>query len=203
MGLNRTPVLEPTERRYEREDLRRRHYIDIAKFGRSEPAGDGISSDRSGPKKSCGAGWDFARASLTTIHMAFEIKPDETTDRAVPFLKAAVAYYKSLWVTGTRVMTVNRRCYQTRASRDACRDLRIKRIPTKPYPQNQRQGRELHSGSASEMGFCPSLPDITPRNCRSGCIKPANDIKRHRRAGRRGSDVGEITVGQRLRVAPE
>lgn len=66
--------------------------------------------------------------------MAFsEIMPDGTADGAVPFLKAAVAYYKSLGVTVTRVMTDNGGCYQSFAFRDACRDLGIKHIRTKPY----------------------------------------------------------------------
>jgi hypothetical protein len=39
-----------------------------------------------------------------------------------------VAYYKSLGVTVTRVMTDNGSCYQAFAFRDACRDLGTKHI---------------------------------------------------------------------------
>ena len=62
-----------------------------------------------------------------------ESLPDEKAESAVSFLKAAVAYYKSLGVTVTRVMTDNGSCYQSFAFRDACRDLGIKHIRTKPY----------------------------------------------------------------------
>jgi hypothetical protein len=48
-----------------------------------------------------------------------EIESNETADSAVPFLKAAVAYYKSLGVTVTRVMTDNGSCYQAFAFRAA------------------------------------------------------------------------------------
>ena len=59
--------------------------------------------------------------------------PDEKAESAVPFLKAAVAYSKSLGVSVTRVMTDNGSCYKAFAFRDACRDLGIKHIRTKPY----------------------------------------------------------------------
>jgi transposase InsO family protein len=58
---------------------------------------------------------------------------DEKADGAVAFLKAAVAYYKSFGVTITRVMTDNGSCYKAFAFRDACRDVGIKHIRTKPY----------------------------------------------------------------------
>ncbi|MET4019749.1 transposase InsO family protein [Bradyrhizobium sp. F1.4.3] len=86
--------------------------------------------DPSGPNKSRGAGWDFVHVCIDDhSRVAFsEIKPDETADSAVSFLKAAVAYYKTLGVTVTRVMTDNGSCYQSFAFRDACRDLGIKHI---------------------------------------------------------------------------
>lgn len=43
-----------------------------------------------------------------------------------------MAYYKSLGVTVTRVMTDNGSCYQSFVFREACRDLGIKHIRTKP-----------------------------------------------------------------------
>jgi len=54
-------------------------------------------------------------------------------DSAVLFLEAAVAHYKSLGVTVTRVMTDNGSCYKAFAFRDACKELGIKHIRTKPY----------------------------------------------------------------------
>ena len=51
----------------------------------------------------------------------------------MPFLKAAVAYYKSLGIAVERVMTDKGPCYKSFAFRDACIDLGIKHIRTKPY----------------------------------------------------------------------
>jgi transposase InsO family protein len=44
-----------------------------------------------------------------------------------------VAYYNSLDVTITRVMTDNGSCYKAVKFRDACRNLGLKHITTKPY----------------------------------------------------------------------
>ncbi len=53
--------------------------------------------------------------------MAFsQIHPDETVQSAVPLLKAAVAYYASLGVAVSRVMTHNGAPYRSHAFRDAC-----------------------------------------------------------------------------------
>ena len=96
--------------------------------------GHRISGDRSGPNKSRGVGWEFVHVCIDDhSRVAFtQIKPDEKADSAVPFLKAAVAHYKSLGVTVTRVMTDNGSCYKAFAFRDACRDLGIKHIRTRP-----------------------------------------------------------------------
>ena len=59
--------------------------------------------------------------------------PDEKKESAVAFLKAAVAYYQSLGVTIARVMTDNGSCYKAVAFRDACRDLGLRHIRTRPY----------------------------------------------------------------------
>ncbi len=155
LGLNRIRDLEPAEpeRRYERESPGEIIHIDIKKLGRFARIGHRITGDRTGPNKSRGAGWDFVHVCIDDhSRVAFsEIKPDETADSAVPFLRAAVAYYKSLGVTVTRVMTDNGSCYQSFAFRDACRDLGIKHIRTKPYspktngkaPTSDRRAQEL------------------------------------------------------------
>lgn len=124
LRLNRIRDLEPAgpERRYERESPGEIIHIDIKKLGRFERVGHRITGDPSGPNKSRGAGWDFVHVCIDDhSRVAFtEIKPGETADSAVSFLKSAVAYYKSLGVTVTRVMTDNGSCYQPFAFRDAC-----------------------------------------------------------------------------------
>lgn len=137
LGLNRIRDLEPAEpvRRYERAAPGEIIHIDIKKLGRFDKVGHRITGDRTGQSNSRGVGWEFVHVCIDDhSRIAFsQIKPDEKADSAVRFLQAAVAYYKSLGVTVTRVMTDNGSCYKAFAFRDACRDLGIKHIRTKPY----------------------------------------------------------------------
>jgi transposase InsO family protein len=137
LGLNRMRDLEPAEpvRRYEREKPGEIIHIDIKKLGRFDRIGHRITGDRTGQSNGRGVGWEFVHVCIDDhSRVAFsQILPDEKAESAIPFLKAAVAYYKSLGVTVTRVMTDNGSCYKAFAFRDACRDLGIKHIRTKPY----------------------------------------------------------------------
>ncbi|HLB06988.1 MAG TPA: integrase core domain-containing protein, partial [Alphaproteobacteria bacterium] len=62
-----------------------------------------------------------------------QITPDEKKASAVAFLKAAVAYYRSLGVSVQRVMTDNGSCYKSFAFARACKRLGLRHIRTKPY----------------------------------------------------------------------
>ena len=121
LGLNRIRDLEPAEpvRRYERATPGEMVHIDIKKLGRFDKVGHRITGDRTGQSNSRGVGWEFVHVCIDDhSRVAFsQIKPDEKADSAVPFLKAAVAYYKSLGITVTRVMTDNGSCYQSFAFR--------------------------------------------------------------------------------------
>ena len=141
LGLNRIRDLEPAEpmRRYERAAPGEMIHIDIKKLGRFEQIGHRITGDRTRQSSrrgnGWGAGWEFVHVCIDDhSRIAFsQIKPDEKADSAVPFLEAAVAYYKSLGIKVERVMTDNGPCYKSFAFRDACKLLGIKHIRTKPY----------------------------------------------------------------------
>jgi len=137
LGLNRLAALEPAEpvRRYEREHPGELIHIDIKKLGRFERVGHRITGDRRGQSKSRGVGWEFVHVAIDDASRVAvsRILPDEKKHSAVAFLKATVAYYQSLGVTVARVMTDNGSCYRSKAFREACRDLAIRHIRTKPY----------------------------------------------------------------------
>jgi transposase InsO family protein len=136
LGLNRIQALEPAEpiRRYERQHPGELIHLDIKKLGRFERIGHRITGD---PKqgKSRGAGWEFVHVCIDDAsRVAFSrIFPDEKKESAASFLKAAVAYYQSLGVKVSRVMTDNGSCYKSFAFRNTCRDLALKHIRTRPY----------------------------------------------------------------------
>jgi transposase InsO family protein len=135
-GLSRLKDLEPPEpvRRYERENPGELIHIDIKKLNRFSEPGHRVTGDRGGGR-SVGAGWEYVHVCIDDAsRIAFtQIKPDERAVSAIAFLKAAVAYYRSLGVKVQRVMTDNGSCYKARAFARACRRLKLKHIRTKPY----------------------------------------------------------------------
>lgn len=110
-GLSRLRALEPAEpiRRYERDRPGEMIHIDIKKLGRFERVGHRITGDRTGQSSSRGVGWEFVHVAIDDhSRIAFtRILPDERKESAVAFLAAALAYYASLGVTVSRVMTDN------------------------------------------------------------------------------------------------
>jgi hypothetical protein len=176
LGLNRIRDLEPAEpvRRYEREKPGEMIHIDIKKLGRFDKIGHRITGDRTGQSNGRGVGWEFVHVCIDDhSRVAFsQILPNEKAESAVPFLKAAVAYYKSLGVTVTHVMTDNGSCYKAFDFRDACRDLGIKHIRTKPYtPKTNGKAERFIQTALREWGptrrHTPHQT-VAPKNFRIG-----------------------------------
>ncbi len=71
----------------------------------------------------------------------------------------AVAYYKSLGIKVERVMTDNGRCYKSFAFRDACIELGIKHIRTKPYtPKTNGKAERFIQTSLREWAYAQAYP---------------------------------------------
>jgi transposase InsO family protein len=163
LGLNRMRDLELAEpvRRYERDHPGDMIHIDIKKLGRFDKVGHRITGDRTGQSNSRGVGWEFVHVCIDDhSRVAFsQILPDEKASSAVPFLEAAVAYYKSLGVTVTRVMTDNGSCYKAFTFRDACRDLGLKPIRTKPYtPKTNGKAERFIQTALREWAYAQAYP---------------------------------------------
>lgn len=137
LGLNKLSALAPAEpvRRYERERPGEMIHIDIKKLGKFNRIGHRITGDRTGQSNSRGIAWEFVHVCIDDAsRVAFsKLMQTERQGCAVDFLKAAVAYYKSLGVTVERVMTDNGSCYKSFAFRDACNLLGLKHVRTRPY----------------------------------------------------------------------
>ncbi len=176
-GLNKLKSLEPAEpvRRYERAHPGELLHIDIKKLGRIDGVGHRITGDRRGQSKrrgrGQGLGWEFVHVCIDDAsRIAFvQVRADEKKQSAVAFLKDAIAYYASLGIKVTRVMTDNGSCYKAFDFRSACRDLGLKHIRTKPYTP-KRQGRTLHPDGPARMGLCPGLLPLRPANSRTAML---------------------------------
>jgi len=168
LGLNRIKALEPAEpvRRYERQHPGELIHIDIKKLGRFDKVGHRITGDRTGQSKSRGIGWEFVHVSIDDAsRLAFsQILPDEKKESAAAFLKAAMAYYQSLGVSVARVMTDNGSCYRSKAFRDACRQLRIRHIRTRPYtPKTNGKAERFIQTALREWAYAQAYPTSNRR----------------------------------------
>jgi transposase InsO family protein len=162
LGLNRLRALEPAEpvRRYERQHPGELIHIDIKKLGRIDGIGHRITGDRRGQSsrrsRGQGLGWEFVHVCIDDAsRIAFaQVMPDEKKESATAFLKAALAYYQSLGVTVARVMTDNGGCYKARDFRDACRDLGLKHIRTRPYtPKTNGKAERFIQSALREWAY--------------------------------------------------
>jgi len=166
LGLNRIAVLEPAEpvRRYEREHPGELIHIDIKKLGRFDQVGHRITNDRR--SRSRGTGWEFVHVCIDDAsRLAFsQILPDEKKGSAIVFLKAAVAYYRSLGVKVARVMTDNGACYKSFDFRDACRDLGLRHIRTRPYtPKTNGKAERFIQTALREWAYAQAYPSSERR----------------------------------------
>ena len=163
LGLNKLSALEPAEpvRRYQRQHPGEMIHLDIKKLGRFERVGHRITGDRTGQSNSRGIGWEFVHVCIDDAsRLAFsQILPDEKKQSAVAFLKAAVAYYRSLGVTVARVMTDNGSCYKAFDFRDTCRDLGLKHIMTRPYtPKTNGKAERFIQTALREWAYAQAYP---------------------------------------------
>jgi len=158
LGLSKLSALEPAEppRRYERDLPGEMIHIDIKKLGKFNQVGHRITGDRTGQSNSRGVGWEYVHVGIDDAsRLAFsKIMKTERGPCAVAFLKAAVAYYKSLGITVLRVMTDNGSCYRSRAFGKACRRLNLKHIRTKPYtPRTNGKAERFIQTSLREWAY--------------------------------------------------
>ncbi len=168
LGLSRLRDLEPAPpvRRYERQQPGELIHIDIKKLGRFERVGHRITGDRTRQSnrrgtKLGGTGWEYVHVCIDDAsRIAFsQIKPDEKKGSAVTFLRAAVAYYAQLGITVERVMTDNGSCYKAFDFRDACRQLSLRHIRTKPYtPKTNGKAERFIQTALREWAYARAYP---------------------------------------------
>lgn len=168
LGLSKLSALEPAEppRRYEHEKPGDMIHLDIKKLGKFNQVGHRITGDRRGQSNSRGVGWEYVHVCIDDAsRVAFSrIMKTERGACAVAFLKAAIAYYKSLGITVLRVMTDNGSCYRSRAFAGACRRLKLKHIRTKPYtPRTNGKAERFIQTSLREWAYARAYLDSTHR----------------------------------------
>ena len=133
-GLGPQAALTPVEppRRYERRHAGDLLHLDIKKLGRFWQPGHRITGDRS--RVSRGAGWEFVHIAIDDYsRLAYaEILPSETGMSCTAFLRRAYAWFVRQGITTKRVLTDNGVGYRAHLFRDACANLGVRHLRTKP-----------------------------------------------------------------------
>jgi transposase InsO family protein len=161
-GLSLLSALEPqqTRPRYERATPGEVIHIDIKKLGRFDRVGHRITGDRTGQSNSRGVGWEYVHVAIddhSRVATA-DIWPNEKKESAVAFLKKAIAYYQSLGVLVSRVMTDNGSAYRSKAFAHACRQLGLKHIRTRPYtPQTNGKAERFIQTALREWAYATAF----------------------------------------------
>ena len=161
-GISRARDLDPPAPvvRYERQHPGELIHLDIKKLGRFEVEGHRVTGDRR-KGSSRGAGWEFVHVCIDDAsRIAFsQVMPDEKKESATAFLIAAIAYYASLGVTVSEVMTDNGSCYRSHAFRDLCKALGLKHIRTKPYtPKTNGKAERFIQTALREWAYAQAYP---------------------------------------------
>jgi transposase InsO family protein len=146
IGLGRRSALAPPEppNRHERKRPGELVHVDVKKLGRISVRGAGhrVTGTRkskfehgSGAGRRRVTGWEFVHVCVDdATRLAYvEVLPDEKGATAAGFLRRAVEWLATMGVTVERVISDNGSCYRSRAHAEACRELDMRHLFTRPY----------------------------------------------------------------------
>jgi transposase InsO family protein len=119
--------------RYERERPGELLHIDIKKLGRFWQVGKRILGD--GVTRSPRAGWQYLHVAVDDYsRLAYaELLPSEGREDAARFLHRAVAWYAQQGLHVEAVLTDNGTAYRSQRWREACSQLALRHLRTRPY----------------------------------------------------------------------
>ncbi len=147
IGLGKRSRLEPPEppNRYQRARPGELIHVDVKKLGRIQVPGHRVTGNRAQHARrtrvgNAGrllgtAGWEFVHVCVDdATRLAFaEVLPDEKGATAAGFLRRAAAWFASMGVSVEAVMSDNGSCYRSALHTEACSELQIRHLFTKPY----------------------------------------------------------------------
>jgi transposase InsO family protein len=145
IGLGKRSRLQPPEppNRYERKRPGELIHVDVKKLGRIErgaghrATGKKHYTPRRGPRGRVRrtVGWEFVHVCVddATRLTYVEVLPDEKGATAAGFLRRATDWFKGMGIAVERVLSDNGSCYRSKAHADACAELGLRHLFTRPY----------------------------------------------------------------------
>jgi transposase InsO family protein len=141
IGLGRRSALAPPEspNRYERKRPGELIHVDVKKHGRIHHAGHRVTGHRrdraprrqEGPRRVGTVGWEFVHVCVDDATRLAYVEVLDAT--AAGFLRRAVAWFGGMGITVERVLSDNGACYLSRVHAEACRELGMRHLRTRPY----------------------------------------------------------------------
>jgi transposase InsO family protein len=198
IGLGKLSRLQPIEppNRYERSRPGELIHVDIKKLGRIARVGHRISGSRKSQKKKrregrrTGAlGWEFVHVCVDdATRLAYvEVLADEKGPTAAGFLRRAVAWFASMGITVERVLSDNGACYRSGAHAQACRELEIRHLFTRPYrPRTNGKAERFIKTLLERWAYGAIFGSSAERTAAlSGWLEHYNFRRRHGSLGKR------------------
>ena len=144
IGLGKRSRLDPIEppNRYERRRAGELVHLDVKKLGRILRPGHRVTGDRGSRKqKRFGdqvlgvAGWEFVHVMVDDhSRLAYvEVLEDERGATAAGFLRRGVSWFAERGIKIERALSDNGACYRSRWHTQACSELGLRALFTRPY----------------------------------------------------------------------
>jgi transposase InsO family protein len=189
IGLNRLSRLAPPEppNRYERRRAGELLHIDVKKLGRIGQPGHRVHGDRR--RRARGIGWECVHVAVDdATRLAYvEVLPDERIPAVVGFLRRAVAAFAERGVTVERVMTDNGPAYLSHAHAEACRQLGLRHLRTRPYrPRTNGKAERFIQTMLRKWAYGPTYDDSAQRiEALAPWLERYNSVRPHGSLGKR------------------
>jgi transposase InsO family protein len=199
IGLGKRSALAPPEppNRYERKRPGELIHVDVKKLGRIgiKGAGHRVTGNRKsqfkrGPDHGRGVtGWEFVHVCVDdATRLAYvEVLPDEKGATAAGFLRRAVAWLKGMGIIVERVLSDNGACYRSGAHAQACSELGMRHLFTRPYrPRTNGKAERFIQTLANRWAYGAIYGSSAERTAAlSGWLDHYNFRRRHGSLGHR------------------
>ena len=210
IGLGKQSRLEPPEppNRYERKRAGELIHVDVKRLGRIRGVGHRISGSRASQKKErregrrTGAlGWEFVPVCVDdATRLAYvEVLPDEKGPTAAGFLRRATEWFKGMGITVERVLSDNGACYRSGAHAEACTELGIRHLRTRPYrPRTNGKAERFIQTLVNRWAYGAIYGNSAERTAAlSGWLTHYNFNRRHGSLGHRAPAARLAELEQR------
>lgn len=166
LGLHRLSRLEPPEppNRYCRRHPGELIHIDVKKLGKFNTPGHRVTGRGYG--RNHRIGWEYCHVAIDdTSRLAYvEVLENEQATSCVVFLRRAIEWFAAQGIRVQRVMTDNGPGYCSKLHAEACAELGIRHLRTRPYrPRTNGKAERFIQTLLREWAYAATYNDYRHR----------------------------------------